>query len=315
MTEPRRWTRTPEVWALIAMLAISGLACVLGILAPMSERAPVALKAVLAVIAGVLALWLWWAGREPRRVWLHGGLIMCVAGATAIIAAAQTPQGAVACSLGYLWVTVYAAFFLGRTATRCYVGLVGVAFAIALVLYPFPGAVQIWVLVMVTVAIGAEAVAAMVAKLGRLAETDQLTGLFNRTGLQRAAVRTLAEATRRDTPLTVTVIDLDGFKLINDRDGHAAGDRLLVDLATAWQGCLRASDVLARLGGDEFALLLPHSGAEETEAALARLRAASPTHWSAGTAIARPGDDLDDLLARADRHLYLDKGRDRETAS
>jgi diguanylate cyclase (GGDEF)-like protein len=297
---------------MVAMIASSGLACVMGILAPMSEHAPVALKAVLGTIAGVLALWLWWAGRQPRPAWLHGGLVMCTVGATAIIAAAQTPQGAVSCALSYLWITVYAAFFLGRTATRCYVGLVGVAFAIALVLYPFPGEVQIWVLAMVTVAVGAEAVAAMVAKLGRLAETDQLTGLFNRTGLQRAAAHALAEAARRDTPLTVTVIDLDGFKLVNDRDGHAAGDRLLVDLATAWRGCLRASDVLARLGGDEFVLLLPHSGAEETEAALARLRASAAVHWSAGTAVAAPGDELDDLLARADRNLYLDKARDRE---
>jgi diguanylate cyclase (GGDEF)-like protein len=307
---PRR-TRPPQVWAMAAMLAVSGLTCLMGILAPMSDRAPVALKAVLGVIAGVLAGTLWWAGREPRRAWLHGGLLMCIGGATAIIAVAQTPQGAVSCSLGYLWVTVYAAFFLGRTATRYYVGIVGAAFALALVLYPFEGAVQIWVLVMATVAVGAEAVAAMVARLATLAETDQLTGLWNRAGLQRAATRALAEAARRGTPLTVTVIDLDGFKLVNDRDGHAAGDRLLVDLATAWQGCLRTCDVLARQGGDEFVLLLPRTGAEETAAVLDRLRAVSATHWSAGTAIAEPGDDLDALLVRADRDLYRAKAISR----
>jgi diguanylate cyclase (GGDEF)-like protein len=297
---------------MVAMIAASGLACLLGIFAPMTEGAPVALKAVLSVVAGAVAGALWWTGREPRRVWLHSGLMLCVVGATGIIAAAQTPQGAVSCALGYLWVTVYAAFFLGRTATRCYVGLVSAAFAVALVLYPFQGAVQIWTLVMVTVAAGAEAVAAMVAKLGRLAETDQLTGLWNRAGLHRAAARALADARRRGAPLSVAVIDLDDFKLVNDRDGHAAGDRLLVELATAWQGCLRTTDVLARVGGDEFVLLLPRTGAEETAAALERLRTASRTHWSAGTATAEPGDDLDDLLARADRHLYLDKARGRE---
>jgi diguanylate cyclase (GGDEF)-like protein len=308
----QRRTRGPEVWAMIAMLGVSGLACMMGVLAPMTENAPVELKAAFTVLCAAVATTLWQVGSNLPKACFHGCLALAVSGMTAIISVAHTPQGAVSASLGYLWVALYAAVFLGRTATRIYVVLAGLAYGAALLVNPFPGAFHIWVLVMVTVTVGAETVAAMVDRLAKLGTTDQLTGLWNRTGLQHAATRALSEASRRRNPLTVTVIDLDDFKKVNDRDGHAAGDRLLVELATAWQGCLRASDVLARLGGDEFVLLMPDSGPEETAAALARLRAASRSHWSAGTAIAEPGDDLGDLLARADRHLYLDKARDRD---
>ncbi|HEY0485232.1 MAG TPA: GGDEF domain-containing protein [Mycobacteriales bacterium] len=312
--EPARHTRPPEVWAMVAMIVVSAASCAMGAVAPMTAHSPVGLDAVLAVAGLALAAGMWRFGSGLSRPWFHAALLTCVAGSTGIIAVAYTPQGAVASSLSYLWVTLYAAFFLGRTTTRAYVVLVGVAHAAALVVNPFQGAAQIWVLMMITVAIGAEAVAAMITQLAALAETDRLTGLWNRAGLERAATRVLADAARRDTPLSVAVLDLDGFKLVNDRDGHAAGDRLLVDLATAWRGCLRVSDVLARHGGDEFVLLMPGTGDAETAAVLGRLRAASPTHWSAGTALARPGDDLDTLLARADRDLYEDKARGRASA-
>ena len=298
---------------MIAMISVSGFACLMGVVAPMSEHTPVELNAVFAVVAAAVVVTAWLIGSDLPASCLHGGLLLATSGMTAMVSVAHTPQGAVSSSLGYLWVALYAAFFLGRTATRCYVALAGVAYAAALLVNPFQGAVHVWLLVMVTVAVGAEIVAVMVARLGTLAATDQLTGLWNRTGLQHAATRALAEADRRGTPLTVTVIDLDGFKLVNDRAGHAAGDRLLVELAAAWQGCLRASDVLARLGGDEFVLLLPTAGAEETEAALKRLRAASASQWSAGTAVAEPGDDLDHLLLRADRDLYRAKARSRDS--
>jgi diguanylate cyclase (GGDEF)-like protein len=85
----------------------------------------------------------------------------------------------------------------------------------------------------------------------------------------------MALARRYDRALTVALLDLDDFKLVNDRDGHAAGDRVLVDLATAWTAVLRRSDVLGRHGGDEFILLMPDTTASGARTVLGRLQAVS----------------------------------------
>jgi diguanylate cyclase (GGDEF)-like protein len=103
------------------------------------------------------------------------------------------------------------------------------------------------------------------------------------------------------------VLDLDGFKAVNDSGGHAAGDALLRALASGWRSELRGSDLLGRVGGDEFALCLPGSDSAATADLLRRLRAASAGAWSAGTATARPGETLGEVLARADAALYRAK--------
>jgi diguanylate cyclase (GGDEF)-like protein len=155
--------------------------------------------------------------------------------------------------------------------------------------------------------VGAEAVGRLVARLDRAALTDPLTGLLNRNGLQRRAAAALAEAERTGAPLSVAVVDLDGFKQVNDRDGHDAGDRLLAGLAASWRKEIRSDDILARLGGDEFVLVLPDSTPDQTQDLLARLAAVSSASWSAGVAANRPHSQLRDLLLDADRELYVAK--------
>ena len=99
--------------------------------------------------------------------------------------------------------------------------------------------------------------------LRRLAYTDALTGLPNRTLFHDRLKQGLAIASRRDSPLAVFFLDLDRFKVINDSLGHDVGDRVLISVAQRLGACLRDEDTLARLGGDEFAILLPEiSGAE-----------------------------------------------------
>jgi diguanylate cyclase (GGDEF)-like protein len=145
------------------------------------------------------------------------------------------------------------------------------------------------------------------AQLRSQAETDALTGTLNRQGLARAARKLIALGERTESLLTVAILDLDGFKAVNDTLGHAAGDRLLAETVAAWRDGLRASDVLARPGGDEFVLLLPATGRSGAARVLDRLRAHSPSPFSHGLATVAPGETLESALARADRDLYRAK--------
>lgn len=106
----------------------------------------------------------------------------------------------------------------------------------------------------------------------RLARTDPLTGLWNRRALEDAIEREQARLKRGGAPFTVVYLDLDGFKPVNDRDGHAFGDRLLVETANAISSFFREMDFVARVGGDEFAILVPDSEAAAMASRLDQLR-------------------------------------------
>ena len=152
------------------------------------------------------------------------------------------------------------------------------------------------------------------ASLRAAAHTDSLTGLLNRTGFAFAAARQRAMAERRGEPLALAVIDLDDFKAVNDRGGHAAGDRLLVELAGVWTALLRPGDLLARFGGDEFVLLLSGTGEEQVEQLLARLARAHPASWTAGAVLCSDDESLDAAIERADARLYVAKQPRRNAA-
>ncbi len=97
-----------------------------------------------------------------------------------------------------------------------------------------------------------------IAELEARADIDPLLGILNRRGFARDLTRSLAYVNRYGTDAVLVIIDLDGFKAVNDRNGHAAGDALLVAIASTLRAHVRASDVVARLGGDEFAVLMWH---------------------------------------------------------
>ena len=101
------------------------------------------------------------------------------------------------------------------------------------------------------------------ARLRHLADHDPLTGLLNRRGFERALEAHIARTRRYGAAGALLVIDLDGFKYVNDTLGHHAGDQLIIACASALRERLRETDVLARLGGDEFAVLLPVESATE----------------------------------------------------
>ncbi len=161
----------------------------------------------------------------------------------------------------------------------------------------------------------------------RLARTDPLTGLPNRGHLFALAEREFAVARRYGRPLTVGMIDVDLFKSINDRYGHARGDAVLRGVAGRARALLRDVDLLGRYGGEEFVLLMPETGLEAARVAAERLRERIgtepfsaegeeiPVTVSLGLAAWEPRRDasLEALLQRADRALYEAKaaGRNR----
>ena len=150
------------------------------------------------------------------------------------------------------------------------------------------------------------------AELRERAATDPLTGLGHPGTFHDALARTRA---RREA-FAVLVADIDGFKAINDTQGHQAGDRLLRETAAALATALRRGDELFRIGGDEFAAIIRVADEAEALAAGERLRTAAGERGdltlSVGMAMPRPSEGPDDVLARADAALYRVKGRGRD---
>jgi len=166
----------------------------------------------------------------------------------------------------------------------------------------------------------------MVTEMGRLARHDSLTGLPNRTLFLDRVEQAVARARRQERQIAVLFLDLDGFKSVNDRFGHAAGDELLNTVAERLLGCVREGDSVARLGGDEFAVLVEEAGRPEDVQTLSRrlleaLRSEIViaghdvvVGTSIGVAIAAPGDDAAALLRNADMAMYRAKamGKNRD---
>ena len=155
----------------------------------------------------------------------------------------------------------------------------------------------------------------------RMAMVDALTGAMNRRAFQLVAERERLRAGREGTPLSLAYFDLDNFKGINDRLGHAGGDDLLASFTTAVTDEIRGTDLLARIGGDEFVLLLPDTDAREAVIVVDRVRTLldetlsdQPVTTSVGIATYRfPPNTVDAMLAGADDLLYQAKGRGGDT--
>jgi len=155
---------------------------------------------------------------------------------------------------------------------------------------------------------------------------DSLTGLYNRRYLDEALVQAVARAAREGSSLSVVLFDIDDFKAINDANGHAAGDAVLIALAKRLRAHSRAEDIAARLGGDEFVIVMPNATLEEAVESAERWRSLverdSPSWeggWSAGIKItagvstATPGQGAAWLLANADNAMLTAKNTGRNS--
>jgi len=155
-----------------------------------------------------------------------------------------------------------------------------------------------------------------VNELESLANTDPLTGLYNRRQLQDALNQSLAVYKRYETPFALLILDVDGLKRVNDSKGHKAGDRVLVQVASAMRRTLRTTDTPARIGGDEFCVLAPNQQAAAAEPLAQRIADAveAETEGDPGIGVSigvvscpEHGEDIDALLEMADQAMYRAK--------
>ncbi len=304
---PTRLTdRRPAIaWSLALLFTFKGFICLATVVDPISAREPVTLVALTGVVAISAAYLIWLVG---ARMPLLGFELATAAGSLTtswIVAHAATPGGVMVAAFAYPWIAIYAAHFFPRRAVIAQGLLISVGFGVALLLGDLSNVAVYWTVVTVTIWSICLLLGNLSENMRRQAGTDHLTGLLNRGGFETAALRERALADRTGSPLTLAVLDLDGFKQINDRDGHAAGDRLLSALGRDWRSRVRPGDILARHGGDEFVLLLPATTPTGAAAVLDRMRHDDdPVRWSVGVSEWLPGEALDVPMARADRYLY-----------
>ena len=259
-----------------------------------------------------------WSTQAPP--WIMAVVVVaCVAAFTI----ADWLSGAeVATSLGYMLPVSIAAWSLGRvpaaiTATSCAMLWLGVDIKVqGSALDTTNELINLTVLFVALMLFG-QLLAALRDRLDqehRLAHTDSLTAIHNRRAFRSAAEREIERCRRYGQPFTVAYLDLDNFKSVNDRFGHARGDDLLRQVAQTLRRGLRRLDMAARLGGDEFAVLMP--GTDELGATIAlgrlvrSLRQLRPARalgvgFSVGSlTVLEPPETVDALVARADRLMY-----------
>lgn len=167
----------------------------------------------------------------------------------------------------------------------------------------------------------------LVEQLESTSAVDPLTGCLNRAYGFDTLSKELRRARRTQLPLTILMIDLDNFKLVNDEHGHVAGDRLLAAVGDALHKALRSSDIKCRYGGDEFLIVLPETSIDSAQHVVSNIRRALGDiqlqvetgvlrcNASIGMAAAADGEvDAIALVQRADTAMYTDKARVRAFA-
>ena len=265
------------------------------------------------------------------RVTRNGLSAAFVAGAALVgLALVASENRAGVYELFFVWIALEAAFFLrGREA---YVPLAAIAISsgVAFAVEAPPGAGALWAATVGTAVLAGLVVAwfkgyveGLIERLADAARKDPLTELWNRRGFQDVLEAELARARRTDRPLSLLVVDLDHFKLVNDKLGHPGGDAVLKRFAAQMKRLTRGVDVAARLGGEEFAVLLPEAQKHDAFLVAERLRRAAkaafadtPAPLTVSVGVASHPDDgegSDDVLRAGDQALYAAKqlGRDR----
>lgn len=291
------------------------------------------------LVLGILVFLPAWEGRDDRLLWLvavyslataatvrlrrsrtttaHGMALVAVGSTIIGLAAVGSGTLAPSIALFYVWVSLVSFYFFPRRWAFLQSGFAAVTHAVSLAFTAESTSLAVaqWVFALGTSLMAGVVVGALVRRIGRTAMEDWLTGALNRRAWELALRTALAQVGRNANPATLLLIDVDNFKELNDRLGHAAGDEALRGVARAWTDRLRAADIVARLGGDEFGVLLVGCDAANASAVADTVRGELPDGLTCSIGIApwNGEEECDELMARADRALYeaKEQGRDR----
>jgi diguanylate cyclase (GGDEF)-like protein len=289
------------------LYGFGGIACLLGAQFPMSPQIAVGLSQFLGIVSFCVAVPLLVLRHRLGTGPLNAALATATVLASTLVAATGSAVGVILPGVFYMCIALVAAYFFPTLQARAQAILAAAGFSAGVVASGVHDLLVPWFVVTAAVLAAAELLRHLVAQLHRQAALDPLTGLANRAYFQLAAERELALAGRGQSRFSVALLDLDGFKAVNDTYGHVAGDELLAELACAWQAQIRRGDMLARYGGDEFALIMPDTGPDDAEQVIERLRTAHSAQWSAGVVTWDDETELNQLLQRADEDLYRAK--------
>lgn len=298
-------------WTLALIDAGSAVAMAAMATDPLTQHAPVhafEICSALLVLTAIGTVVL--AGRLGQRALL---LSACARiGVSVVLAAlASTAGGSTLGAAGFIWIALWTVAFFDNRTLFAVLGLEFVGAVVASLANPnhlrtlmatgaagFAGVLSAGLMVIV------------LGNLRRQVRCDHLTGLLNRFGVDEE-LRQLGWRRRASEPVSLVVIDLDGFKAINDREGHLAGDAVLVAFAEQLRHAAPRRALTARVGGDEFLAILPGATAGHAAAWAAGVRSASEVDWSFGVAQRQVNEPLAPWLARADKLMYAAKGRRR----
>jgi diguanylate cyclase (GGDEF)-like protein len=316
---PFPYPRQTAVSAMALLYISGGVTILLVLVCPHPPTLSVGVILLLGSVAPLIGLALYYLRyRLPEAAlpWLLGAFTGIV---SLLVATSGSRTVAVSFSFFFIWVVMYCLLFFTPLCAAVQIGIAAAAYGVCLASLqavsasPF-SAVEPICLIAVITTMGL--VVTLLAKARERSETDPLTLVVNRRGLDRVLESEIHAAALGGGPFVVAMIDVDHFKSINDTGGHAAGDRLLQDLVGGWQTVLRVGDVLGRIGGDEFVVVLPRCAWQDAAPVLERLRVAAGREGvtcSLGGAPWQAGDSMSLLLGRADSALYEAKrlGRDR----
>jgi len=296
--------------SLAAIFAAAATITLASLVVPHWARVSDLTIALAASIAYPAAALFWFSHGRISPWALH---VVIVVGTTLVgtgVYMAGAGPGSATVAFLYVFVALYTAHFFRPRVAAAHIGYAIVSYAVFLGLVHERTAASEWLFVASVVVASGVAVGRLSAEVRALALRDSLTGLGNRWAWEEVLPRQLALASRSRKPLCVALIDVDGFKDLNDRDGHLAGDRVLSETARAWAPEVRASDLLARYGGDEFALLLPDCTIDRAMEIVGRLEeVCQGVTFSTGVARWDGREDGASLLRRADDALYLAKSQ------